>query len=284
MATYDPSPLFNAVDITGVVANALLGGAVARAHRFDIVGFVVLGVATGLGGGAVRDVLLGTTPVALTHPAYLPAAVAASCAAYLLDLHGTASRRLLLLADVLSVGCWSATGTSKALAFGLAWLPAIMVGVLTAIGGGIIRDVLVGRVPAVFGGNPLYATVAVVGSTEMLLADTWGRPAVGMAASIVTCGLLGVLARWRGWTLPGAASWNLRLPSVSGRALAVPARYAATLGRARPRRPAARTTTRPTRSDRDGPSQHDTTDARLAGEPAPDHGVRRPPADPEESP
>lgn len=208
---FDPSELFNAVDLTGVVANALLGGAVARAHRFDIVGFVILGSCSGLGGGVMRDLLLGMGfPVALTHPAYLPAAVLASAVAYLLDLRGRWTRRLLLAADVLALGCWAATGTLKAMSVGLAWLPCLLVGVLTAVGGGIIRDVLVARVPGVFGGNPLYATVALIGSVEMLALANLNQPVLGMGLSILTCGLLGLAARWRGWSLPGAAQWSLR--------------------------------------------------------------------------
>lgn len=226
VTTYDPSALFDAVDLTGVIANALLGGAVARARRFDIVGFVILGICSGLGGGVLRDLLLDMGfPVALTHPAYLPAAVAASTAAYLLDVGGRWSGRLLAIADVLALGCWAATGTLKSYAVGLGWLPCLLIGVLTAVGGGIVRDVLVARVPAVFGGNPLYATVALVGSAEMLVCAHLGQPVLGMALSIGTCGLLGVVARWRKWTLPGAVQWRLP-PSVASNALryAVPRR------------------------------------------------------------
>lgn len=222
---FDPSELFNAVDLTGVVTNALLGGAVARAHRFDIVGFVVLGICSGVGGGILRDLLLGMGfPVALTHPAYLPAAVLASTAAYLLDLRGRWTQHLLATADVLALGCWAATGTLKAYSVGLSWLPCLLMGVLTAIGGGIVRDVLVARPPVVFGGNPLYATVALCGSVEMLILASFNQPAAGMGLSILTCGAVGVAARWRGWVLPGAAQWNLRqvlVPPVSERYAAI---------------------------------------------------------------
>lgn len=254
--SYDPSALFNAVDLTGVVANALLGGAVARARRFDIVGFVILGICSGLGGGVLRDLLLGTGfPVALTHPAYLPAAVTASTAAYLLDVGGRWSGRLLALADVLALGCWAATGTLKSYGVGLGWLPCLLIGVLTAVGGGVIRDVLVARVPAVFGGNPLYATVALVGSAEMLVCAHLGQPVLGMALSIGTCGLLGVVARWRRWTLPGAVA--LRLPpsvASSARRYAVPRRRPAPETSGRPRR----APTHDVRSSPPGPTEQET--------------------------
>ena len=101
----------------------------------------------------------------------------------------------------------AATGTSKALGAGLGWLPSIMIGVVTAVGGGMIRDIAVGRVPLIFGGNTLYATGAVVGSLQMAVLHEAGRPNWGMAASILTAATLTVLARRRGWRLPGAGEW-----------------------------------------------------------------------------
>ncbi|MFV0457982.1 MAG: trimeric intracellular cation channel family protein [Actinomycetales bacterium] len=222
MHEFDPSVLFRVVDLLGVIANALIGGAVARARNFDAVGFVILAITCGLGGGMLRDVMLGVGfPVALTDPAYLAAAMAGAAVAYLLDLEGRWTRRALTVADALAVGCWSATGAAKALGVGLDWLPAIVLGVVTAVGGGMIRDVLINEVPAVFGGNPLYATLSAVGSAEMVLAQRLlGNPAVGMAASILTCGVLVVLARRRGWVLPGALRLSVprpRLPRRRGR-------------------------------------------------------------------
>ncbi|NHN57326.1 trimeric intracellular cation channel family protein [Calidifontibacter sp. DB0510] len=222
MSSIDPSAFFNVVDVTGVVANGLLGGAVARAYRFDAVGFAMLGIVSGLGGGVIRDVLLGNGfPVALTNPAYLSGALIASAAAYLLVLGGKWTGRLLILADLLAVGCWAATGTVKSLAVGLGPLACVLIGVLTAIGGGILRDVLVAKIPAVFGDGPLYATIALIGAIEMFVLARFDLPNWGMTASIVTCAGLGLLARRRGWRLPGAAQWEVRLP----------ARYAGTLRR-----------------------------------------------------
>ena len=212
MNEFDPTWAFRVVDVTGVLANGLLGGAVARTHRFDAVGFVVLAIASGLGGGMLRDVLLNRLPVALTDPWYLGGALVSAAVAYLLTLEGRPARRLLAVADVLALGCWSATGASKALGIGLGWMPAVMLGVITAVGGGVIRDILVNRVPAIFGGSPLYATVAVVGSVEMVLLQGAGHPEAGMALSIVTCAALGLVARRRRWMLPGPGVFSLPRP------------------------------------------------------------------------
>lgn len=216
---FNPSPLFRVVDVAGVVANGFLGGALARRLRFDIVGFLVLGLASGLAGGAFRDMLLGQGPaVMLTDPAYLTGALTAATIAYLVEIRGRFTGRVLTLADMLAVGCWSATGAAKALGVGLGWLPALFLGTTTAVGGGLVRDVLVGRTPVIFGGNPLYASVAIIGSAEMTVLSLLGHSQLGMATSIVSCAALGLLARSRGWVLPGApgaadwASYRGRLP------------------------------------------------------------------------
>lgn len=205
MEQFDPGTVFRLIDVVGVVANGILGAAVARAKGFDIVGFIVLSIASGLGGGMIRDVLLQSgPPVALTDPAYLSSALGACAIAYVVDVDSRWARRALIVADMLVMGCWSATGTAKALGVGLGLVPAILLGVTTAVGGGMVRDVLVGEVPRVFGGQPLYASVAAIGSAEMVFFWRLGSPDVGAAASVVTCTVLGLLAVRRKWILPPA--------------------------------------------------------------------------------
>lgn len=211
MPPWDAEALFRFVDVMGVVANGLLGGAVARSRRFDIVGFATLAIISGLGGGMIRDVLLDSGfPVALTDPAYLLGALVAAFVAYVINLEGTLPRRALALADVLALGCWSATGTIKAATLGLQPVACVMLGVITAVGGGMLRDVLVGKTPAVFGGNTLYASLGVVGSIEALVFFHLGLNEVGMALSILTCAVFGLLARRLGWMLPEPIDFSLR--------------------------------------------------------------------------
>lgn len=213
VGSLDPSVAFDAVDLLGVLTNGVLGGAVARQLRLDPVGFVILAIASGLGGGLLRDTLLQVGfPVALTNPAYLGTAIAGAAIAFFLQLQGRWTNRVLIVADALAMGCWAATGTAKALDVGLTWLPAVLIGVITAVGGGMIRDIAVGRVPMIFGGNTLYATGAVIGSAEMAVLHGLGLPNWGMAAAILTAATVTVVARRRGWRLPGAGEWNVRLP------------------------------------------------------------------------
>lgn len=206
--------VFRGIDLLGVLLNGVLGGTIARRKRFDLVGFAILAIVSALGGGMLRDTLLQAgPPVALTDPYYLGTALVGAVVAFLLPLHGRWWNRVFVLADGVVLGCWAATGATKALAAGLGVLPAVLLGVTTAVGGGMIRDVVVGEVPAILGGNTLYATSAVLASVAMILLHGAGHETVGMLVAIVVGAGVSVLARWRQWVLPDADSvgalWRL---------------------------------------------------------------------------
>lgn len=199
----DPETLFRIVDVAGVLANGLIGATLARSLSFDMFGFLTLGIVTALGGGMTRDALLGTDfPVALTDPWYLWGAIGASIFAYLVPLDGRWARRLLAIADVGVLGCWSATGAAKGMMAGLNPVPSIFLGTITAVMGGIYRDVMVGRRPAVFGSNPLYATFSVIAAGLMVFFQSHGMYEIGMGLAISICLIFGLLARRYHWMLP----------------------------------------------------------------------------------
>lgn len=203
------------VDLAGVLANAILGGIAARSARLDIVGFIILAVMSGLGGGMIRDTLLQHgAPVALTDPAYLVVALIGGVIAFAIPLKGKISRRSLILLDALAVGCWAAAGAQKTLDAGLWWLPAIMLGVITAVGGGMVRDIMLLKVPTIFGGNTLYATSALVASVEMVVLSLLGFQAIGSAVAILTGALLSLLARRYGWILPTGLDLRIPVPKL----------------------------------------------------------------------
>lgn len=192
-----------AVDLLGVFGNAILGGLAARAARLDIFGFIILAIMSGLGGGMIRDALLQRGPVvALTDPYYLGVAVVGAVIAYLLNFTGKAMRRSLVVLDSLAVGCWAAVGTQKGLDADLFWLPAILLGVVTAIGGGMVRDIMLLKRPAVLGGNTLYATSALAAALLMVLAHALARPGIGFALAIAVGAAISLLARRYRWVLP----------------------------------------------------------------------------------
>lgn len=210
--------VFLTVDIIALVINGIMGGVIARRLNFDPVGFVVMAIVTALGGGIVRDLMIDQgPPVATTNPWYLPAAILGAFIAFLMPLNGKWTTRTLTLLDGLALGAWSATGTLKALSAGLDWLPSLLMGVMTAVGGGMIRDFMVGQVPTVFRRSPLYATASLFGSVQMLLFFYLKLSDWGMFVVMFSVGILVILAQKFNLHLPGPTEIRLprrRIPSI----------------------------------------------------------------------
>lgn len=218
--------LFRALDLTGVFANAVLGGLIARRARLDPVGFVVLAVLSGLGGGIIRDTLLQRgTPIALTDYTYMLTAFAGAALAFVVQVDGRWWNRVWPVVDALALGCWAAAGAQKTLDAGLGWLPAVLLGTITAVGGGAVRDIVMRQIPAILGGNTLYATCAAAASGVLVVLYEQGYQIAGSLAALVVGAGLCLLARWRGWILPDADGWS---PTRI-----VPARYRARRQRSR---------------------------------------------------
>ena len=198
---------FRAVDLCGVLLNGILGGLIARRKNYDLVGFVVLAMLTATAGGILRDVMIQAgPPFALTDPYYLYTACAGALIAWWVPFRSTPARRLLVVADAVVLGTWSATGASKALANGLGVMPALLLGCLTAVGGSMIRDVSVGETPAVFGGNKLYAIPALCAAgTDVALVSAGIAEAWAMLASALVGAGTCLVAYWRSWRLPVSA-------------------------------------------------------------------------------
>lgn len=194
------------LDLAGVFVFALSGAALALDKRLDLFGVLVLAVVTALGGGIVRDVCIGAVPpVAFSGSRYLLVALTAGALAFLVAHQIDRVVRGVLLFDAAGLGLFVATGTAKALEHGLGALPAIVLGCLTGIGGGILRDVLAGEVPRVLR-RELYAVPAVLGAAVVVAGDGLGMEfsATGAiaAATVFTLRMLGV---WRDWHFPVAA-------------------------------------------------------------------------------
>ena len=208
------------LDLLGVFIMGVAAGALASRLNFDAVGFAVIGVAAGLGGGLVRDLILGYgTPAAFDGPWYLTCALGGAGFSFLISTDGSWWRRIVTVLDITAMGLWAATGTAKSFVHGLDVLPAILLGITSAVGGGVIRDVLVGRIPAIFGGGPLYATGALL--TAVL---TWAVFALGLDApwvllAVAVGSLLAGLAAWRRWTLPAHREWQVTMSAAQMKAM-----------------------------------------------------------------
>jgi uncharacterized membrane protein YeiH len=202
--------VFRWVDLTGVLANAVLGGVIARSARLDPIGFAILAILSGLGGGMIRDTLLQHgPPIALTDYAYIITALVGAAIAFLTRIEGRVWNRIWPVVDAVALGAWAAAGAQKTLAVGLGWLPALLLGTITAVGGGFTRDVVLRRVPGILGGNTLYASCAVVASGVMIGFWHASLITVGtVVATLVGAGLR-LLARWQNWMLPvGDDEWS----------------------------------------------------------------------------
>ena len=200
------------LDLMGVFVMGVAAGALASRLNFDVVGFAVIGIVAGLGGGLVRDLILDYgTPAAFDGPWYLTCALAGAAFSFFIHAEGAWWRRLVTVLDITAMGLWAATGTAKSLGYGLDVLPAILLGVTSAVGGGVIRDVLVGRIPQIFGGGPLYATGALVTAVLTWLVLALGLPSPTVLIAVAVGALLAGVAAWRRWSLPAHQEWQVTM-------------------------------------------------------------------------
>lgn len=194
------------LDLIGVAVFAVSGAVAAARARLDVFGIVVLGVITALGGGVIRDVLLGITPPStLRQWPYLLVAGMASLLAWIPPTKGRSravTRRTVLVADALGLALFVTTGTAKAFTVGAPAVTACLVGVVTGIGGGVLRDVLLREIPMVLH-RDIYALPAIAGALLVAAGHwlTWPEP-LTLAAGAVSIAVLRLLAIWRGWDAP----------------------------------------------------------------------------------
>ncbi len=197
------SPTLVVLDLLGIFVFALSGGLAAVRKELDIFGVLVLAGTTGLGGGFLRDVLIGATPpAALADWRYLLVPVGAGLLAF--GFHPALDRRerIINVLDACGLALFCVAGAIKAIGFGLGPVPAALMGMVTAIGGGILRDLLVGRVPMVFSGE-LYATPALAGAAIAIGLDRLDQPYVVCAwAGGLVCLVWRLLALRRDWHAP----------------------------------------------------------------------------------
>lgn len=207
--------LLRVLDLVGVFIMGVAAGAIAARLNFDVVGFAIIGITAGLGGGIVRDLILDFgVPAAFSSPWYLTCALAGSALSFLINAEGQWWRRLVTVLDIMAMGLWAATGTAKSLGYGLDALPAVLLGVVSAVGGGVLRDVLVGRIPAIFGGGPLYATGALLTAVLTWLVFALGLPAPTVLIAVAVGALLAGVAAWRRWSLPAHNEWQVTMSAA----------------------------------------------------------------------
>ncbi|WP_372399097.1 trimeric intracellular cation channel family protein [Azospirillum sp. HJ39] len=201
----DLSTLLMAMDLVGVFVFGLSGGTLAVRKKLDLVGVMVLSLAAALAGGVVRDLLIGALPPAsLGDDRYLLAALAAGLAAFLFHRPINRLGKPVMVLDAAGLGLFTVAGCSKALAYGLSPLPAALLGVMTACGGGAVRDLLVAEVPRVLR-EEIYAMAALLGAAVVIAGQRLELPPVPVAVvGVLAVFTLRVVSVLRGWSAPRA--------------------------------------------------------------------------------
>lgn len=195
--------LITMLDLLGVGVFAVTGALVASRKQMDIVGFALMATVTGIGGGTLRDLVLGLTPVFwVQQPVYVVICVAVAGIVFF-TAHIPESRyRLLLWLDALGLATFCVVGADKALAAGVGAFIAIVMGVITATFGGVVRDVLGGEIPVILR-KEIYATAALAGAAAFVAGTVAGlAPGVAALAGFAVCLAIRGLALQRGWSLP----------------------------------------------------------------------------------
>jgi uncharacterized membrane protein YeiH len=199
--------LLLALDLLGVFFFAVSGSLLAARKGFDVVASLLLGTLTGLGGGIVRDLIIGATPpAAFSQPLYFLPPLLAALLVFFFASNVSRFRRTLLLFDAAGLGLFCVTGTVKAMDLGLDPVSAALLGVATAVGGGLLRDVVANVVPSMMRHDDIYAIPAMIGAGLAATLNAVGLfTAVTAVLAVLVTFVLRVLSLKFHWHIPLAA-------------------------------------------------------------------------------
>jgi uncharacterized membrane protein YeiH len=199
-------PLVRVADLAGTFIFGFQGALLALAAHLDLFGVLVLAFATALGGGVIRDVLMGSLPPsALRGWSYPCTAFAAGALAFVLEPHMFVPVQLLQVLDAFGLALFAVAGTEKALDARIHPLSAVLLGTITAVGGGTIRDLMLTHIPGILRVD-IYATAAMFGAVLLVLGRRLGlSPTLTAVIGGSGCLLLRLVSLWLHWQLPGAA-------------------------------------------------------------------------------
>lgn len=187
-----------AFELFAVVVAAATGALTARENKLDLVGAIGLAVLVSLGGGLIRDVILQEGNVyILRQPLALPVAVATAAAVFTFPVMVEKPDRLVAVLDIFSVGLFAVMGADKTMLYGYPAITCVMMGFFTAVGGGLLRDVCLARVPYIFQRSNLYAIAAIAGALTYIVLvqylDIWN-----IAAAVISVAVT-MAVRW--WSI-----------------------------------------------------------------------------------
>jgi len=199
------------LDLAGVFVFALEGALAAMAAGLDFLGVMVLAFATALAGGVIRDLLIGSVPpMAIRDWHYsVVAFVAAGLALVLHELVEHVPAMTLMVLDAAGLSLFAMAGTEKAVDHGIHPFIAILMGAITGVGGGVVRDLLLAQVPAVLR-TDVYATAALAGAAVMIVSRKLSvSPRLAAVLGCASCFVIRVLSVWQQWNLPRVSAHAL---------------------------------------------------------------------------
>ena len=201
--TEDSAGTLLVLDLAGTFVFALSGAAAAVKARLDVFGVLVLSFAAASAGGITRDLLIGAVPPeAISDWRYLGVSLLAGAVTAVWYPFRARLRGHVLVFDAAGLALFAVAGAQKALAYGLNPISAAVLGVLTGIGGGVVRDVLLSEIPTVLRAE-LYAIAALAGAAVVVVVHVLqGPPTQAAIAGAILCFGLRLFAVWRGWSLP----------------------------------------------------------------------------------
>ncbi|MDD2899746.1 MAG: trimeric intracellular cation channel family protein [Desulfuromonadaceae bacterium] len=191
------------LDLLGTIAFAASGALTGIRKHMDLLGVVMLGIVTATGGGVLRDVLMNDLPpFCFKNELYLYLAVGTSLLVFITPRRFERRRNLLLILDALGLGTFAVIGTMKALTYHLGFMGAIIMGVMTATCGGLVRDVLCNDIPLILQ-REVYATACIIGCTALYVMNLYSLPqSASLTASAAIVIGIRCAAILRGWELP----------------------------------------------------------------------------------
>ena len=193
-----------AADLAAIGVGSLQGALFAAGFkRLDLLGVAIVGIATGIGGGFLRDILLGVTPAAFSDDLYLITATLAAFVGMLLPRLFERVDPVISLLDAVSIGMFGAIGATKALSLGLPVVPALFIGTISAVGGGVMRDVMLNIPIALMHVGSFYAMASMGGILVLLVLHAFEVPVlIAGSVCVVVTTILRLLAVRFGWSLP----------------------------------------------------------------------------------
>lgn len=191
------------LEMLGTAAFAVSGALAASRKNMDIFGFCVLALMPAVGGGTIRDIVIDRTPVFwIADSRYVAVAIIAALVVFFTSYKPGSRRRILIWMDAMGLALFATLGTQISLAHGNGALIAVMLGVTTAVTGGMIRDIICNEIPLVLS-REIYATAAFVSGVAYVLADSLQAPsAVALAAAVVAGFAIRALGIVYNWSLP----------------------------------------------------------------------------------